>query len=154
MDPSLPELPTKSPDGIPPRHWLSWRAALFGGAVAIAASAFFGTLVANVTLWYLTLRGLPLQEAYSALFESTEQIVIGQAVGFLCNAGGGYAAASMASRRVVLHSMLAGAASLVFVAVAYATPTAGSHPMWMVVWNFLLPLPAAILGGFLRARRA
>lgn len=122
--------------------------------MAIAASAFFGTLVANVTLWYLTFRGLPLQEAYSALFESTEQIVIGQAVGFLCNAAGGYAAVSMASTRPVLHSGVAGVLSLAFVAVAYATPTAGSHPMWMVLWNFLIPLPAAIVGGYLRARRA
>ena len=137
-----------------PRHGLSWPAALLGGAVGIAATAFFGPLVTNLALWILMWRGVPLQEAYSELFYSTEQIVIGPAVGFLCNAAGGYAAAALASTRPVTHGLIAGAISLVFVLVTYATPAASSYPAWMAVWNFMIPLPAAMLGAYVRARRA
>jgi len=137
-----------------PRHGLNWPAALLGGAVAIAATAFFGTLVSNLALLILMWRDVPFQEAYSELFYSTEQIVIGQAVAFLCNAAGGYAAASLTSPRPVTHGLIAGATSLVFVLVTYATPVASSYPVWMAVWNFMIPLPTAMLGAYVRARRA
>jgi hypothetical protein len=151
---SVPRPPTQATEVPTSRRWLKWPAALLGGAVAIAATAFFGTLVTNLALWILIGRGVPLQEAYSELFYSTEQIVVGQAVGFLCNAAGGYAAASLASTRPVTHGLIAGATSLVFVLVTYATPAASSYPVWMAVWNFIIPLPAAMLGAYVRARHA
>ena len=135
---------------------VNWRAAFLGGAVAIAASAFFGTLVANITLWVLVLRGVPLEQAYADMWTSISSILIGEAVTILCNAAGGYAAASLASTRFVVHSFLAGAMNLVFGVIAYATPmpTAANIPFWMVIWNFMVPVPAALLGGYIYARRA
>jgi hypothetical protein len=149
--------PYKSPQSRledPPRQGLSWRAAFLGGAVAIAATAFFGTLESNITLWVLTQRGLSAQEAYGQLFDSTGQNFVSAIVNFLCNAVGGYTASSLASKRFVVHGISAGVISLLFVAVMYATPISYPSNAWTVAWLVLIPVPAAVLGGYLHAWRA
>jgi hypothetical protein len=137
-----------------PVQGLRWQAAFLGGAVAIAASAFFGTLESNILLWVLTQRGMSPQEAYAQLFESTGANLASAAVDFLCNAAGGCVASSLASKRFIVYGIAVGVISLLFVGVMYSTPISYPSNAWTVAYSVLIPVPAAVLGGYFHARRA
>ena len=47
----------------------SARAALLGAAVGIAGSAYAGTLLSNVALWFYLQQGASIEEAYARLAE-------------------------------------------------------------------------------------
>jgi hypothetical protein len=133
----------------------SWSAALLGGSVAIAGGAFFGTLVATLSVRLLMAQGSSADQAYATLASSGITPLTGLSVllGFLSGVAGGYVAAKHGGNRRMLQAVVAGAYPILFTLVMYLSPSSQPGPTWYVVYTFVAPLLASVIGGAARAQR-
>jgi len=80
--------------------------------------------------------------------------LIGLLIGPCCSILGGYVAAWMARQRELLHALATGIASLtigmVMLSLQYLSPVPATQPVWITIIAFILTVPAAICGGWLR----
>lgn len=60
----------------------------------------------------------------------------------------------LGSKRFIVYGIAVGVISLLFVGVMYATPISYPSSAWTVAYSVLIPVPAAVLGGYFHARRA
>lgn len=126
----------------------SWSAALLGGSVAIAGGAFFGTLVATLSVRLLMARGNSAEQAYATLASSgiTPLTSLSVLLGFLSGVAGGYVAAKYGGSRRMLQAVVAGACPILFTLVMYLSPSSQPGPPWYVAYTFVAPLLASVIG--------
>ena len=127
----------------------SWGAATLGGCVAIAGSAFFGTLIASVSLRLSMAEGLSLEQANSALASGGVSVftVLAPLLSLLAGVAGGYVAAKYGCAKALAQAAAASLFPLLFMAVMYVNPGSQSGPAWYVAYSLVSPVLASLAGG-------
>lgn len=135
---------------------ISWSAALLGGCVAVAGGAFFGTLIATVSIRLAMILGYSVQQATMALMVPGINIVtgLGTMLNLLSGAAGGYVAAKYGNANLLTQSAAASVLPLLFMAVMYLNPGSQFGPDWYVAYSFLSPVFASVVGGWAYRKRA
>jgi hypothetical protein len=144
------------PPGSPVRDPQSSRerstplAVLLGFAVDVGGTMVFSVVAATVASILLVSGGVGPEELGRALAESSTFQLVGLAGGLTCTALGGYVAARLANRSEYATAFAVGLASLVFgeaTVMFWGQATA----LWLRLAGDALVIPAALLGGHLRA---
>lgn len=146
----MPSLPM-----TPRQLKFSWAASLLGGCVAIAGAAFFGTLVANLSMFMSMAGGMSAEQANATLMTEGMLLttMLAPLLSFMAAAAGGYVAARLGSARALAQAAVSSLFPLLFLAVMYFAP--GSHfgsPGAFAV-AVLAPVVASLAGGYLYAKR-
>jgi hypothetical protein len=123
--------------------------AVLAGLVTLTVASFAIEAVANPLLMRLFPAALANQDALS---HNVPAKLFMTAYTMLSVAFGGYITAWIANRSKALHAAIMGAIELVMtVGAMIALP--GHAPLWSWLTGMVLMVPAAWLGGFLRAAR-
>lgn len=138
-----------------PRRGFGWGAALLGGATAIAGAAFFGTLLANLTVRMAMTNGLSRDQAYASLASSSTSITVLLTLLTIAVPGavGGYFSAKHGRGHPLVQGGGAGAIALLFVVVMYFNPSSQPGPPWFVAISVITPLASSLLGSLLYRRQ-
>ena len=130
---------------------VSWKAILIGWGIDTAATLkFLIGLFLFIGIYYAVSGNL---ENLDEVFNSKDILVYLVSFGLLFTVVGGYAAAHIAGQREIFHSAMVGVLSVLS---GIACSRVGSEPVpmdWIMILSYVLTIPAAILGGFIRARR-
>lgn len=141
---------------------LNWKAIFKGFAVCIAAQlALYLTFMGLVAV-ILMAHNIPVSKFSNSLIVASlvpRPLIIGFRASLLCCiVGAGYISAGIATQRKILHTFLLGALMSLLMACFLclaATLMAAAHQRFTTNWsNLLWPLPASLLGGFLRSRKS
>lgn len=101
-------------------------------------------------------QGARVERIQQVLSNSTAVLVGGLLIGTCGSILGGYVAAWMARQRELRHAMATGIASLTFGFAMLSLqslspiPLFQPQPLWISILAFMLTVPAATLGGWLR----
>ena len=132
------------PHGI--LHGIQPRSVLRGLLWDIGLSTVFGLLLAH----YLVPNGLSgsSESELDAVFASGEFNLLFLPIGLGCTAFGAYRAAIRCAGAEAANALAVGVTSLLLSLVGFLLPSlSGYPPLWIVVANFVLILPAAAAGG-------
>jgi len=123
---------------------------VLGLLVDIGGTMLFSTVMAFVAGIALAAGGTPPEQAARLIETAPGFQLLGLAGGLSCTALGGYVAARFANHSEYANAFAVGVASLVF---GETVITAFGHdlPLWLRLLGDLLVVPAALLGGHLRA---
>jgi len=138
---------------LSPRNF-GWCAALIGGATSIGGSAFLGTLITNVGLWYFLWQGLSLEQAYTSLgsgITSPTEVLsfVAKAASCFC---GGYISAQYGNGHPLVQSAVSGVLSIAFYIVMVLGPLSQPGSIESVLLSLLTPAVSSLLGGYIYAR--
>lgn len=128
--------------------------AVLAGLVALTIVSFGIEAVANPLLMHLFPAALPDS---SALARSMPARLFMLAYTMFAIFAGGYVTAWIASRSKVWHAAVMGIIELAFtlyVMIAAPFPEIHASPRWGFIVSIILTIPAAALGGALRARQS
>jgi hypothetical protein len=147
-----PYTPPGSPVGDPPdaRKRSSLAAVALGFFVDIGATMIFGIVLAIVGGVGLAAGGASPEAIESVVERSPGFQLIGLAGGLACTALGGYIAARFANHSEYANAFAVGLASLVFGEVMLLIDPQ-DYPAWLRLLGDALVIPAALVGGHLRA---
>lgn len=134
---------------------IRWEAAVLGGSVAIAGGAFFGTLIATISLRMTIADGMSAEQAYSALAtgSSWATTILSALVTLAAGFGGGYVAAKLAGSRPLAQAAAASLFPLLFTAVMYLNPASEPAPSWYVLYSVVSAVVASLVGGYVYAKQ-
>jgi hypothetical protein len=143
-----PGSPVKDPESQRPRS--TPLAILLGFIVDIGGTMVFSVVTVTVASLLLVSGGTGPEGLGEALAQSATFQLVGLAGGLACTGLGGYVAARFANRGEYATAFAVGLASLVFgeAMVVFAGQTT---PLWLRLAGDALVIPAALLGGHLRA---
>ncbi len=132
-------------------HGVNWKAILIGWGIDTAATTkFMVGLFLFIGIAYAASGNL---ERLEEVFNSKDILLYLVVFGLFFTVLGGYAAARIAGQREIFHSAMVGVLSELS---GIACSRVGSEPApmdWVTMISYLLTIPVAILGGFVRARR-
>jgi len=129
-------------------------AVVLGLALTIGGSLLVGGCIGIVLAAAAFGAGTPPDRMQAAILElamSTPLLLGFLAVGGLFSGLGGYVAARVGAAAPLTHALVLGLASI---GLGLLFAERGSEPLWFVVLNYSLTLPAALAGGALVARRS
>jgi hypothetical protein len=149
-----PYTPPGSPVGDPPdaRRRPATVAVVLGFLTDIGATMAFGVVLAVVGGVGLAAGGADPQAIDAIVERSAGFQLIGLAGGLACTALGGYVAARFANHSEYANAFAVGLASLVFGEVMLLVQPQ-DYPFWLRLLGDALVIPAALVGGHLRALR-
>jgi len=137
---------------------ICWRSALLGAAVFVAGSAYWGTLVGNVSVWVYLREGLSLQEAYAQLWSQGFSVVevVGLAADVAFALACGWIAMAQGRGSAIVQGALAGLMAVSFPIIMTFGPIGSSEalPLWRVVASLAIPMLGSIIGASMRVRRS
>ena len=143
-----PGSPVRDPQS--PRSRSTPLAILLGFAVDIGGTMVFSVVAATVASILLVSGGVGPEDLGRALAESSAFQLVSLAGGLSCTALGGYVAARFANRSEYATAFAVGLASFVF-GEATMLFAGQSTALWLRLAGDALVIPAALLGGHLRA---
>ena len=125
-----------------------------GSSVCIALANVLGTILFTVTVWVALGGGVPLADAYTHAMNTPTYLALGFGAQIVASAAGGYTAARFSAHQPYLNSTLVGTVLISWYFVMLATPiqTMKVDP-YSIVLGVLLPIPAAVFGAYVYARR-
>jgi hypothetical protein len=134
---------------------IHWEGAVLGGSVAIAGGAFFGTLVAAISLRMTIAAGSSAEQAYSALATGTSwtSTILSALLTLAACFSGGYVAAKLAGSRPLVQAAAASLFPLLFTAVMYLNPASQPGPFWYIAYSVVSPVVASVVGGYVYAKQ-
>ncbi|WP_426107833.1 hypothetical protein [Massilia sp. TSP1-1-2] len=102
----------------------SWGASMMGGCVAIAGGAFFGTLLATVSMRLSMANGLSADQALAtaAVYEISPLTILGPLLALLSEGAGGYVAAKLGGAKARTQALAASFLPVLFLAIMYVNP--------------------------------
>jgi hypothetical protein len=129
-------------------------AIIVGCLVDIASSVVAGILLGIVLGMVLIAQGASLQQMQQALSTSASVLVGGLLIGTCGSILGGYVAAWMAGQRELQHALATGLLSvtlgIAMMVLHSLSPIPVTQPTWLNITAFMLTVPAAVFGGWLR----
>jgi ABC-type glycerol-3-phosphate transport system permease component len=125
-------------------------AILLGFIVDVGGTTVFSVVAATVASILLVSGGTGPENIGQALEQSATFQITSLAGGLACTALGGYVAARFANRSEYATAFAVGLASLVF-GEAMVLVAGQIAPLWLRLAGDALVIPAALLGGHLRA---
>jgi hypothetical protein len=143
-----PGSPVRDPQGARVRS--TPLAILLGFVVDIGGTLVFSVVAATIASILLVSGGAGPDDLGRALAESSTFQLVGLAGGLTCTALGGYVAARFANRSEYATAFAVGLASLAF-GEATMLFSGQSTALWLRLAGDALVIPAALLGGHLRA---
>jgi hypothetical protein len=143
-----PGSPVRDPQGARPRS--TPLAILLGFVVDVGGTMVFSVVAATVASILLVSGGVAPEDLGRAFAESPTFQLVGLAGGLTCTALGGYVAARFANRSEYATAFAVGLASLVF-GEAMVLFSGQGTALWVRLAGDVLVIPAALLGGHLRA---
>lgn len=136
----------------PPRFRIL--AVVVGCLVDILSSTVAGLVFGIVVGFFLVLQGANFERMRQILSTSIAVILGGLLIGTCGSILGGYVAAWMARQRELQHALATGIASLtigiVMLSLQSLSPVPLTQPTWGSIIAFMLTVPAALLGDWLR----
>ena len=120
--------------------------------LAVVAGYFTLAVLTSLTT-YLVAYGFGLAVAEPGAQPPLVYVVVNLVYSTVYAGVGGYVAARVATHRPVRHA-LALAALLVVLGLVYTAVAINIQPLWYLLGLPLLGAPAAVLGGYVHARRA
>jgi hypothetical protein len=147
-----PYTPPGSPVGDPPdaRRRSSLLAVVLGFLADIGGTMVFGFVLAIVGGVGLAASGVDPRSAEAIVERSAGFLLLGLAGGLVCTALGGYVAARFANHSEYANAFAVGLVSLVFGEVMMLVQPQ-DYPLWLRLLGDVLVIPAALVGGHLRA---
>lgn len=142
-----PGAPVKDPPN--PRRRSALGAIALGFGVDVVATTVVSIVVLIVAQASLAATGAP-EDAVAAVGGSPGWLLVQMLAGLGCTALGGYVAARFANHAEYANAFAVGVASLVFGEVMLIA-LSQDLPLWVRLTADLLVVPAAVLGGHLRA---
>lgn len=127
-------------------------AVLVGFLVDFGSSLAAGVVLGIVAAAVVMSRGVPLDRLENAMNSLVWVQVGGLLVGFCGTTLGGYVAARMGKVLPLRHALATGLISVLLGLVTIVL-FPDSQPMWVSLVGLALVLPAAALGGYLRASK-
>jgi hypothetical protein len=131
-------------------------AVVVGCLVDIVASTVAAVAFGMVAAVFLVMQGARLERMQHLLADSPAMRLGGLLIGACGSILGGYVAAWMARQRELHHALATGIASLTIgiamLLLQFLSPIPVTQPVWITVIAFMLTVPAAILGGWLRRK--
>jgi hypothetical protein len=125
------------------------KAVLVGWGIDIAATTVFMT---GLTIFIEVSYAISGEQAQD-IYNSKDFLVYSLIFGLLFTLVGGYVAARLAGRKEVLHSMTVGILSILTGLACTQIGSSQEIPGWYNTISYIAAIPAAIFGGFIRARR-
>jgi len=149
-----PYTPPGAPVGDPPeaRRRSALLAVVIGFFVDVGATMIFGVALAIVGGVGLAAGGASPEAIDAIVDRSAGFQLMGLTGGLACTALGGYVAARFANHAEYANAFAVGLASLVFGEVMLAIQPQ-DYPAWLRLLGDALVIPAALVGGHLRAQR-
>ncbi|MCI0606409.1 hypothetical protein L0156_25780 [bacterium] len=130
---------------------INWKAVLVGWGIDIAASTIF---ITGLTVLIGVAYGVSgNQHKVQDVFNSKDFLIYSLIFGLLFTVVGGYVAARIAGRREILHSVIVGVLSILTGLGCSQIGSAQAIPGWFTTISHIITIPAAMLGGFVRAKR-
>lgn len=147
-----PYTPPGSPVRDPPdaRRRSSLLAVVLGFLADIGGTMVFGFVLAIVGGVGLAASGVDPRSAEAIVERSAGFLLLGLAGGLVCTALGGYVAARFANHSEYANAFAVGLVSLVFGEVMMLVQPQ-DYPLWLRLLGDVLVIPAALVGGHLRA---
>jgi hypothetical protein len=143
-----PESPVRDPHAARARS--TPLAILLGFAVDVGGTMVYSVVAATIASVLLVSGGVAPENLGEALAESSMFQLAGLAGGLICTVLGGYVAARFANRSEYATAFAVGLASLVFGEARVLIAGQGTA-LWLRLAGDALVIPAALLGGHLRA---
>jgi hypothetical protein len=129
-------------------------AVVVGCLVDIFSSTVAGVAFGMIVGIVLVVQGVRLEQIQQVFSNSAAVQFIGLLIGACGSILGGYVAAWMARQRELLHALATGIASLTIgiamLSLQFLSPIPVAQPVWTTIMAFILTVPAAICGGWLR----
>lgn len=129
-------------------------AVVVGCLVDIVSSMAAGVVFAMVVGIFLVVQGANVQRVQQVLSNSATVLLGGLLIGTCGSILGGYVAAWVARQRELQHALATGIASLTLgiamVSLQSLSPIPVTQPVWVTIIAFMLTVPAAVFGGWLR----
>jgi hypothetical protein len=142
-------------DSVSFQHRFGWNAAMLGGMASVGGSAFFGTFITNVAVWFSMLQGLSANQAYDALGSGitspTEVLSYLSKVVFCIY--GGYASAKFGNGHPLIQAVTVGVISVLFYFAMMLSPFSHSNGVWDVLLSLVTPIASSLFGGFFYIKR-
>jgi hypothetical protein len=130
---------------------INGKAVLVGWGIDIAATTVFMTgLTIFIEIGY-AISGHQFQ--VQDVFNSKVFLVYSLIFGLFFTVVGGYVAALIAGRKEILHSTIVGVLSILTGLGCAQIGSSQPIPGWFDTISYIAAIPAATLGGFIRARR-
>lgn len=139
-----------------PNTKVNWWSALVGSTAAIGGSAFLGTVVANVHLWWYLAKGLSPEQAYAQMGRGLTSTVelLSLATLAIATVFGGYVSALYGNGRNLVQGLMAGVLSTSFFFIMALNPASTSVLTWSAAIYFAVATLSGLFGGYVRAQRA
>ena len=131
---------------------LSFKAILIGFLVDILGSSIVAGIIGFIIGYRLGASGVPPTEIPERLAQMTGMQIVALIVGLLFSMFGGYVAALVAKENEIQNATATGVFSVIIALLSTLIFTQ-SAPLWFNVAAYLLTIPAAYLGGYLRLQQ-
>jgi hypothetical protein len=130
-----------------------WTPALVGGAAGMGLVYAFWAIVSPMFQHWYAANGVSVANVYSTMMQSPAYNAIGHAVKILGVTVGGIAAAQLAGTRPLAHALASAVVAYIVLAGNYLGVFTPPFPLWSQSLSVLIPVPCALLGGWLYAVR-